>query len=124
MIRYGCLSDTPCCGWPLEPQTRAPIMIWIKHWGYHMKESLNKQVYLTRCRKGHTRQNLLCINPARPPKRVSIFLLDQTWKGTPSNQDKMNYYNLLCIKCPLPDKLSAANVLPDTPQKVAMQTLW
>ena len=38
----------------------------------------------------------------------------------------MNNYTLLSIKCPLPDKLSAANVLPDTPppkKKLTLQTM-
>ena len=81
-----------------------------------MKESWKEQWYLTEYRMSSTRQIFLCISHARPPKRGLKILAGSNIGGTTWNQDKINNYTLLSIKCPLPDKLSAANILPDTPK--------
>ena len=51
------------------------------------------------------------------PQKGSQFFAVSNIGGTTWNKYKINNYTLLSIKCPLPDKLSAPNVLPDTPKR-------
>ena len=78
-----------------------------------MNESWNYQGHLTDYRMDSTRHIFFCISPTF---WGLTFLGGSNIKGSTWNQDKIYNYTLLCIKCPLPDKLSAAYVLPDNPK--------
>lgn len=65
------------------------------------------------------RQIIYCKRGARRPHRTRIFVIDQT-EGTTFNQYEMNNNIQQTTERTVPDKLSAAKGLPDTPECITM----